>query len=116
MAAPDAAAELRAVVEFLRPDLADELRRLQALEHVHAEALVQLAAARRDRDHAQTSSGHWHERALKAEHRLVELGVEEISKARRAAFMLGDGFLQITCRGRGRYDTTHIPTDRVTLR
>lgn len=107
---------MRALGACLRPGLADEVDRLYALEATHAALVAQLADARLQLTRSTALTGHLRERLIRAERRLEDLDVEEISKARRAALFLGDGFIRITSTGRGRFTTEHVASDRVTIR
>lgn len=115
-AGADPRAELVALADRLRPDLAAEILRLYGVEHLHTVLERNAQELARRNNELTVIVGELRQRAARAEARLEDLGVEEYSKARRAALFLGDGYLRVTSHGRGHFETEHIPTERVTLR
>jgi hypothetical protein len=113
-----AAARLQALVdaEVLAPDLADEIRRLYEIEDAHAEQLLELAELRRDNHRTAVLNGELRERLVKAERRLEDLPLAAITEARRAAYLLGEGFVRIRHHSRGRFTGDYLATERVTVR
>jgi hypothetical protein len=113
-----AAARLQALVdtEALAPDLADEIRRLYEIEDTHEHTLLELAELRRDNHRTAVLNGELRERLVRAERRLEDLPVAAIAEARRAAYLLGEGFVRIRHQSRGRFTGDYLATDRVTVR
>ena len=108
-------ADLRALADQLRPELAAEIDRLYAIKSAHTATLEHLDDTARRLHTSTTMVGHLRERLVRAERRLEDVNVEEISKARHAALFLGAGYLRITSTGRGRFTTEHVASERVTI-
>jgi hypothetical protein len=113
-----AAARLQALVdaEVLAPDLADEIRRLYEIEDTHEHTLLELAELRRDNHRTAVLNGELRERLVRAERRLEDLPLAAITEARRAAYLLGEGFVRIRHHSRGRFTGDYLATERVTVR
>lgn len=113
-----AAARLQALVDAgaLAEDLAGEIRRLYDLEDTCEQALEEAAALRRDSHRVAVLNGELRERLMRAERRLEDLPVAAITEARRAAYLLGEGFVRIRHHSRGRFTSDYLPTGRVTVR
>lgn len=113
-----AAARLQALVDAdaLAPDLADEIRRLYGVEDACEDALEELAELRRDNHRISVLNGELRERVVRAERRLEDLPMAAITEARRAAYLLGEGFVRIRHHSRGRFTGDYLATERVTVR
>jgi hypothetical protein len=113
-----AAARLQALVdaEALAPDLAAEIRRLYAVEDAYVSALDEAIALRRDNHRAAVLAGELRERLVRAERRLEDLPLAAITEARRAAYLLGEGFVRIRHHSRGRFTGDYLAAERVTVR
>lgn len=102
--------------EVLAPDLADEVRRLYAVEAAHEVVLEELVELRRHTRRVTVLNGELRDRLVRADRRLADLPVDAIANARRAAYFLGEGFVRIRHHGRGNYSAEQVPTELVTVR
>jgi len=108
--------ELNELGDHLRLELHAEIERLYNRDDLLDERDAELQELER-RLHASTVLvGDLRQQLVRAERKLEDLQVEEISKARRDALFLGTGFVRIICRGRGQYTTKRVNPDRIALR
>lgn len=99
----------------LDPSIGKEIWRLYEVEDAHAQLRVEFAAVARSQRETSILAGHLRERLAAAERRLDDLPTDAIAAARRAAYMLGEGFVRVR-HSRGRFSGEHVATDRVTVR
>lgn len=108
--------EMLALAERLRPDLAEEIHRLYAAYEAMILRGHELEDLGRRHRAATVMAGELRARLTVAERKVEDLNPDEVAKARRSALFLGEGFLQVTSAGGGRYHVEHVATERVSLR
>lgn len=112
--------EVLTAAAYLRPELQREIEHLYAandelLERA-TENSIEIAELKRQLHATTVRAGDLHQRLASAERRLEDLAVDQIQAARRDALWLGDGFVRITSRGRGNFETNRVPPDRIVVR
>ncbi|BBH17525.1 hypothetical protein Back2_18120 [Nocardioides baekrokdamisoli] len=106
-------AELLEVAEYLHPRLRDEIEWLYG-EHDVLQARNEEYSELARRHHvASVMVGELRQQLVRAERKLEDCAVQEVAKAKRVATFRGNGYLQVTSLGGGKYTIKHVWIDEV---